>query len=144
MLQRLIDRLSPARRSRAGDTVNPGIARARVRRGAAYLDASDPGWRDRIDAGSLELSDGAHCVLGQLHGEFRAGLLRTRIWDASSAPNTKLFGVASPEELGFFAIKRFGEEIEALDYALLNQAWLEEMSAGRSRGEKDLEALALA
>jgi hypothetical protein len=133
MLDRLLAPLAAiAGLGRARQVTLPN-ARARVRRGAAYLDGADPGWRDRIDPDSLELADGSHCVLGQLHGEFRAGLLRTRIWDASSAPSPRLFAAASPADLGFHAITTAGEDLAALDYALLNRAWREEIAA-RQRG----------
>lgn len=130
MLERLRQRLRARRRLRLARTVTLADARARARRGAALLDAQDPGWAERIDPGSLELADGAHCVLGQLHGEFRRGLLRTRIWDGSSAPGLTLFAGASPEALGFYA--RSGDDaLAALDYALLNRAWREEIHRRR-------------
>jgi hypothetical protein len=100
-------------------------ARARAARGAAYLDGADPGWAARVDPRSLELADGAQCVLGQLHGEFRFGLLRARVWDGSSAPSMRLFAAASPADLGFHA--RGTEDEAALDYAHLTRAWREEI-----------------
>lgn len=42
--------------------------RARVRRGVALLDADMPGWRDRIDLTTLEITDPCHCVIGQVYG----------------------------------------------------------------------------
>jgi len=100
-------------------------ARARAARGAAYLDGTDPGWAARVDSRSLELADGAQCVLGQLHGEVRFGLLRSRVWDGSSAPSMRLFAAASPADLGFHA-RGTGDEA-ALDYAHLTRAWREEV-----------------
>ena len=38
----------------------------RVAKGAALLDAEQPGWADRIDLDELELESCRHCVLGQL------------------------------------------------------------------------------
>lgn len=113
-------------------------ARERVRRGAAYLDGIDEGWSMRLNPATLELADGAHCVLGQLHGEFRHGLLRTRILDLSSAPLASL----SPVDLGFQARRDLGPEIEALDYAFLNRAWREEIE--QRRGTPDVLSLRLA
>lgn len=59
----------------------PATVKARVRRGAAVLDAhcSTAGgrrrWQDRIDLDTLELSDGCACVVAQLHGRsYLAGL----------------------------------------------------------------------
>ena len=121
MFQRLIASYSERRRLRRTLTVTLDAARTRVGRGAAYLDEADPGWSTRLNPATLELADGTHCVLGQLHGGFRNGLLRARILDLSSAPLASL----SPVDLGFQARRDLGEEIEALDYAFLNRAWRE-------------------
>ena len=121
MLRRLVARHTERRRLRRALTVTLDAARLRVARGATFLDADDPGWPLRLNAATLELSDGAHCVLGQLHGGFRTGLLRARVLDLSSAPLASL----SPVGLGFQARSDLGEEIEALDYAFLNRAWRE-------------------
>jgi hypothetical protein len=42
----------------------------RVRLGAAWLDANRPGWVDRIDLETLDLSTSCGCVLGQEFGDF--------------------------------------------------------------------------
>lgn len=121
MLQRLLASYAERRRLRLALGVTFDAARTRARSGAAYLDEADPGWHTRLDPATLELADGAHCVLGQLHGGFRNGLLRARILDLSSAPLASL----SPVDLGFQARRDLGDEIEALDYAYLNRAWRE-------------------
>lgn len=41
-------------------------ARERVAKGAAHLDATRPGWHDRIDVGTLTLHDPCGCIVGQL------------------------------------------------------------------------------
>jgi hypothetical protein len=133
MLQRFLASHRARRYQRQVRTVTIDAARARVRRGAAYLDGADDGWHTRLNPATLELADGAHCVLGQLHGGFRAGLLRARILDLSSAPIASL----SPVDLGFQARRDLGDEIEALDYAFLNRAWREELVGRRARGEAD-------
>lgn len=127
MLQRALSAYRDRRRERHILTITPGAAGLRAGRGAAYLDAADPGWHTRLDPATLELSDGSHCILGQLHGEFRIGLGRARILDFSSAPLASL----SPVDLGFQARRDLGDEIEALDYAYLTRAWREEI-AGRA------------
>ncbi len=114
-------------RRRAALTIDG--ARARAGRGAAFLDALDPGWAVRVDPGRLELADGVACVLGQLHGDYRLGLGRARVLDLSSAPVASL----SPVDLGFQAVVGLGEATEALDYAYLTRAWREEV---RSRSER--------
>lgn len=128
MLQRVLTAYRHRRRERQMLSVTLAAARLRAERGAAYLDAADPGWHARLDAASLELSDGSHCVLGQLHGGFRQGLFRARILDLSSAPLASL----SPVDLGFQARRDLGEEIESLDYAYLTRAWRDEIGRRRS------------
>lgn len=49
-------------------------ARARVAKGASYLDQVKPGWFTRIDVGTLTLHDPCGCVIGQLCGEYFIGL----------------------------------------------------------------------
>ncbi len=41
-----------------------------VDRGTALLDECYPGWADRIDTDWLDLESPAHCVLGQLYGDY--------------------------------------------------------------------------
>jgi hypothetical protein len=105
--------------------------RERVRRGAEYLDDMDPGWHRRVDADTLELEDGQHCVLGQLHGDFRLGLGRSHVLTLSSAPRSSL----SPVAYGFKCVEGVSDEWEARDYELLTQAW---RAAVRSRTAGDL------
>lgn len=131
MLQGLLTHYRERRHHQRVRTVTIDAARERAGRGAAYLDAADGGWHTRLNPATLELADGTHCVLGQLHGEFRHGLLRARILDLSSAPLTSL----SPVDLGFQARRDLGGEIESLDYAFLNRAWREEIERRRSSAE---------
>lgn len=42
----------------------------KILRGAKLLDKTEPGWRERIDLSTLDLSDDKFCVLGQLHGSY--------------------------------------------------------------------------
>lgn len=94
-------------------------ARERVQRGASYLDDVDPEWYRRVDAETLELADGKHCVLGQLHGEFRLGLGRSHLITMSSAPRASL----SPVSYGFKCVEGVSDEWQDRDYDLLNTAW---------------------
>lgn len=102
----------------------------RVRRGAEYLDEMDPGWHRRVEADTLELEDGRHCVLGQLHGEFRLGLGRSHVITLSSAPRASL----SPVAYGFKCVEGVSDEWQARDYELLTKAW---RAAVRARQETD-------
>jgi hypothetical protein len=117
-------------RHRRTRQVTPERARRRAGRGAAYLDDADPGWHRRLDAGALSLDDGRSCVLGQLHGSFRAGLGRARLFNVGSAPRASL----SPVAYGFHCVRTGDEEAERRDYAFLNRAWLKEV---RRRQEED-------
>lgn len=122
---RLIRRsLSARRRRHAIARVTPEWAQARASAGASLLDAESPGWAERVDPTSLELGDGRSCVLGQLHGDYRRGLFRSRVVAASSAP----VRFASPVDLGFQASGAGGPESERLDYAFLTRAWREEIA----------------
>ena len=107
------------------EAVAPTLAGARERaaQGAAYLDDADPGWYRHVEADSLALSDGQSCILGQLHGDFRLGLIRAHLLNLSSAPRANL----SPVRLGFFAVRGADPAVEALDYDYLDQAWREEV-----------------
>ena len=117
--------LAARRTARRLAAVTLDAARTRAARGAAFLDALDPAWATRVDARRLELSDGAACVLGQLHGDYRLGLGRARVLDLSSAPVASL----SPVDLGFQAVADAGEPAEDLDYTFLTRAWREEVTA---------------
>ncbi len=104
------------RRARAISYEN---ALGRVRRGAEYLDEVDAGWYRRVDADTLELSNGQSCVLGQLHGEFRMGLSRARLLDFSSAPRAN----QSPVDFGFQCVGGVDGMLQEQDYVYLNRAW---------------------
>lgn len=107
--------------ARRTSDITPENARQRVRRGAEYLDRMDPDWYRRVNSDTLELGDGTHCVLGQLHGEFRLGLGRSRLITVSSAPRPSL----SPVAYGFKCVEGVPDEWQEFDYELLNQAWKE-------------------
>ena len=129
MLSRLLALHARRRSERRRAALTLDAARARAARGAALLDDRDPGWADRVDLGTLRLSDGTACVLRQLSGGSRRGL-RARVLDLSSAPSR----FVSPIDLGFQAVGDLGEAAEDLDYALLTRAWRDEVVARRGGG----------
>jgi hypothetical protein len=48
----------------------------RIHRGAALLDEHCPGWIDKIDLPSLQMSNGYQCILGQLYDrDYWSGLV---------------------------------------------------------------------
>lgn len=126
----LLERLREWWQSRRTRKITPERVRERVQRGAAYLDEVDPGWYRHVDADTLELGDGRHCILGQMHGEFRLGLGRSHLISMSSAPRASL----SPVAYGFKCVDGVSEEWQVYDYELLNEAWKE---AVRTRQEAD-------
>ncbi|HKL87741.1 MAG TPA: hypothetical protein VJ884_01975 [Salinibacter sp.] len=126
----LFERVRTWWKSRRTQQITPEQVRERVQRGAEYLDSVDPEWYRRVDSETLELEDGRHCVLGQLHGEFRLGLGRSHLISMSSAPRTSL----SPVAYGFKCVMNVPDEWQAYDYDLLNEAWKE---AVRTRQEND-------
>lgn len=117
-------------RNRRAQKVSPEWARERVRRGAAYLDDVAPGWYRAVDVATLELAGGSSCVLGQLHGDFRVGLVRARLLSVSSAPRASL----SPVAFGFQCISGVDEAVQDRDYDYLNRAW---RAALRRRQRRD-------
>lgn len=42
----------------------------RAAAGAAYLDKREPGWADKINLASLDMSFCVTCVIGQLYGDY--------------------------------------------------------------------------
>ena len=128
MLASLRTALAARRRQRLAARITPGWAAERARSGAAFLDDADPGWASRVDPDTLVLGDGQACVLGQLHGDYRRGLFRSRVLDGSSAFSR----FVSPVDLGFQASGAAGAASERLDYAFLTRAWREEVRQRRS------------
>jgi hypothetical protein len=45
-----------------------------VRRGAALLDEERPNWFEEIDLDELKMANCNHCILGQIYGEYDAGI----------------------------------------------------------------------
>ena len=81
-------------------------AKVRVARGAALLDRERPGWPERIDLDTLQLSSACFCIRGQLVG-------CSVIWDVIPG----LEGGKSHTEHGFIADSQS-------QYELLQEAWL--------------------
>lgn len=120
-MRALFERLRNWWQARRTRRITEEAVRDRVQRGASYLDEVDPGWHRRVNADVLELEDGQHCVLGQLHGEFRLGLGRSRVLTLSSAPRASL----SPVAYGFKCVEGVSEKWKDRDYELLTKAWRE-------------------
>ncbi|HYE80030.1 MAG TPA: hypothetical protein VEI97_18785 [bacterium] len=97
------------------------MARERVARGAALLDEQAPGWAEKVNVGWLDMSYATRCVLGQLYGNYDAGMavlfpvlgrfVFTRAWKGQA--------------YGFFLYgPKYGAVTEA-NYRALQEAWVE-------------------
>lgn len=83
-------------------------AQARVAKGAALLDTQRPGWAQKINPETFQISSCTNCVLGQLYGGFGEGCTRT-------FPGASSWEAQSHGFVDFFA-NSYGE---------LQEAWLE-------------------
>jgi hypothetical protein len=92
----------------------------RVAAGAAWLDEHRPGWVDRINLDTLDLSDTCKCVLGQEYGRFVLG--DDLILDEGSESHLLGFDVDELRQDGQYAGKQ---------YAALTAAWRELVLARR-------------
>jgi hypothetical protein len=92
-------------------------ARQRVERGAALLDEKSPGWREKVDPETLEMSSGCGCILGQVYGDYMGGLhrLASNWWEVADT------------RLGFMVDGESDNDIA--DYVILQNAWLELLGA---------------
>lgn len=129
-VQHVKDYFQKRRAAQQARRVTYELAEQRVWRGAAYLDDVDPGWFRRVSAATLELNSGNACVLGQLHGDFRVGLVRARLLTLNSAPRANL----APATFGFQSLPGLGAALQEQDYEHLNRAW---QAAVRHRQQKD-------
>lgn len=108
--------------------ITPERVRERVRRGAAYLDDADARWYRRVNPDTLALESGQHCVLGQLHGEFRLGLGRSNVLSLSSGPQASL----SPVAYGFKCTQHVPPGWQNREYELLTVAWRDAVQRRRA------------
>jgi hypothetical protein len=86
-----------------------------VEAGAFYLDEHHPGWFEKINLDTLDLSKQCRCVLGQLYRDYDRGLIEAKIAD-SVAPLFSNACALRAIRLGFFS---FGTK----KYDKLTNAW---------------------
>ena len=55
----------------------------RVRKGMEMLDATMPGWVNKINEADLDMSECSNCVLGQVFGEYRDGVVALGLFDVT-------------------------------------------------------------
>ena len=101
----------------------------RIERGAAWLDANRPGWRDEIDLDGLDLGSPCRCVLGQTFekavpefGHFVSGY--GVVWEAVRA--------AAPgyETANEWMCQHGFESDEFVSYEVLTDAWADYLQEG--------------
>jgi hypothetical protein len=91
---------------------------SRVAAGAAYLDAHEPGWLDRIDLGELDIGNGSTCMMGQLKGHFRNYAYPPELQVASKDKECVRLGFMWSNKHGLLAGLR-----EVLEVRRLTKAW---------------------
>lgn len=79
-----------------------------VKAGMELLDQEVPGWREKIDLDSLDLSDCYECILGQVFGHFNEG--RRMIAEVDNDPG------------------KYGFDCHPTGYEFLTQIWKEALS----------------
>lgn len=99
-----------------------------VQNGAALLDEVVPDWRSRIKVINLDLGDSQFCVLGQLYGDYDAGLglLEVQLED----DNHPILNEVDPEAFDnctWFPAEEYGFYIDSYmrsySWADLTEAW---------------------
>lgn len=110
--------------------------RARVARGAAWLDKVMPGWIRKIKLTDLQLADGRRCVLGQLTPAFakKCPDVRARARSIGNSFSTVIDGLKISEyqaaRMGFTTFRPTHRS--NYRWALLDQFWKDEIRARRA------------
>lgn len=102
---------------------------ARVKRGAAWLDANKPGWERVVSLPALDMASRYHCVLGQVfEQEAEAeGYCDGFEYGTELLPQARTAPDQRPVRLGF--------DIEGTqpdgfgDYSILHDLWVKEIGA---------------
>jgi hypothetical protein len=82
----------------------------RAERGAALLDAREPGWAARIDLATFDIGSQCRCTLGQLYGNYGTGAL-------------VLLPAGHTAEYGFMWESYDDEDAVDSEIAALNDEW---------------------
>lgn len=100
----------------------------RVAAGAKLLDRVVPGWAERVDFDSLDMSDGMNCILGQLFGEN----VKTPPGHYGYNVGTRILADADPD----FGAINYGFDLRTFsatdsEWEDLRWAWVDEVEARR-------------
>ena len=120
-------------RERSVTTTTVPTVAERVQAGAAWLDEHESGWVDRIDLDRLDINSECQCILGQLHGSYKAAPPVQDAADANGA-HYGVLGWAIPLGFGldWWDCKTDGRELTA--------AW-RELIATRRAAQPDQPAI---
>ena len=112
----------------------------RVANGARWLDENFPGWTERIDPATLHLSDGMHCICGQVFAEEVKGvdnldgfryaektlLTEANGWIESKYPKGEIQrGTDVAMSLGFLTTEQDAYDYDEYAYEHLQNVWID-------------------
>lgn len=108
--------------------------RERAERGAALLDTVRPYWYESISIGALDISDCRTCVLGQVYGDYAAGL-KELFPDASSFRSTASDGdeLSANTTSDYYGYSMFDVSMMRGHWEKLTQAWRDIIAERRCR-----------
>lgn len=100
-----------------------------ARRGAALMDSVDPEWRRKINLAKLELSSCARCVLGQVFGDYEAGVDNLPVFAAyeDHGRTAAFYGFELPVEIRTHWID---ERTWRRHWNALREAWVTVITGG--------------
>lgn len=85
-------------------------ARARVAKGAAWLDENKPGWAQILEHQRIQMANCHRCVLGRLYGQYSTG--------------RKQLGLARDSQDYGFYVDTWDEGEAKAHYAMLHDCWI--------------------
>lgn len=117
-------------------------ARARVAKGAAYLDTKWAEWFEHLCTDRLDMGDPCNCVLGQMTGDYNEAI--GKLWPQRRFL-TRLIGDTpgdKAEALGFDVADSDFDLERRTDYRRLQDAWIEAIADRRlSQGTDSQKAV---
>ena len=98
----------------------------RVKMGTELLDRKEPGWRDRIAPGDLEMASCERCVMGQAFGTFMTGTDLLGIYGRGSEYGFDFSqGVALKIVLNGMSSWGTVTDFKEQEYAILEELWVD-------------------
>jgi len=97
------------------------IIKSRVAAGVAFLDDEAPGWRDKVDPDTLDMSDTSNCIIGQISDDGWSYFMESYGMFYGPSRNLQvLYGFESAQILEDW----FDHSLAANEYELLRVEWL--------------------